>query len=177
MRIGKPPMGEHISILENAIFLCLSGLAAVLVLSAVGMKRAPASALVMLAGVLAVGGLYVMLDAYFAAMAHTALLGSCVFKLVLSGEGDAGGGFRRGGRRGLLVPLAVSAAVFLVLLYLSLAFPWDIVYESSENRFASIPVIGDGLATTWILPVEMAPLLLVAALAGSMMILGERKRR
>lgn len=159
-------MGEGGSIMSDLLFLCLAAVSVACILAACLFKKQRFSIPALAASVLVISVLYVVLDAYVTVIVHLAAFGGSVLMFALSGEKE-----QSGKKNQLLVSLIVSAAVFTVLLYVSFSFPWDVFYEPAADGLASIPMVGDSLATLWILVLEAASLIVVSALLGGFLFL------
>lgn len=155
---------------SNLIFLVLClGAAASALWACLAKSRALASALFFLA-LACTAALYFIQDAFFPALAHIVLFGGVGLLFLMPAAGPV-----RPTRRALVIS-AVASALLLTLLLAALfagrpeaGFGWD------RDGFASIPVLGDSMAVSWIVPLVLASLMVVSILAGASMLAKRRK--
>ena len=126
---------------------------------------------------LGVSGLFVFAGADFLALAQLVIYVGGVLVLMLFGvmftqrnttDGAPGSGFRQ---RITGVGLALAFLALLVWLFLLLPIPYEKVTWSSEG---SIRPIGRGLLTEYLIPFELAGVLLLLALIGAVHIASKR---
>lgn len=160
------------------------GLAAVILVSA--MITAFAQTLVyagfaLLFTFLGVVGLYLYLNADFLGIAQLVIYVGGILVLLLFGVmfTQGGGLQRQPGRGAIQIPSAAIGALigFIVLLHVIFYTPWPL---SPAERAAepTIRIIGELLLTKYLLPFEVASMLLLIALVGAMVIArGETKEQ
>lgn len=70
--------------------------------------------------------------------------------------------------RGIIPATLLGAIAAGLLIYLALAFPWQL--KTPAEVEASVPPLGNALLSTYVLPFEILSLLLLAALIGAVML-------
>jgi NAD(P)H-quinone oxidoreductase subunit 6 len=129
------------------------------------------SAMGLLAALLGVAGMYVLLSADFLAVVQLLIyiggvLVLILFAIMLTSRID---GMEASPRSiGLGGASALFAATALLLSFVAIRAPWRV--ESSPKTFETTAAIGNGLLGTWLLPFEVASVVLLATLIGAITI-------
>lgn len=122
---------------------------------------------------LGVVGLYLYLNADFLGVAQLVIYVGGILVLLLFGVMFThGGGLRKQpGRRAMQIPSAAigTMIVFIVLVHVVLYTPWP-TYTAARAPQPTTRIIGELLLTKYLLPFEVASMLLLVALVGAMVI-------
>lgn len=151
---------------------------AVTVLAGVGVvvgRNILRNALALILAFLGVAALYVLLEATFLAAVQVliyvgAIAVLIIFAIMLTERLMKGG---RATNEQWWVVLVVSALLAAILIFLVGAVEWQVT--STEIRGDPIADLGRALLTTYLLPFEVASLLLLMALVGAIIIARERE--
>jgi len=154
---------------SNLICLALSLAAAAAALGACFVRsRALAAALFAIA--LAASSIhYFVQDAFFPALAHVVLFGGAGMIFLMPAPARV-----RPAPRSMMVSAAASVALFCGLLLVALAWRPEASLGWDRDGFASIPVLGDSMAVSWIVPLILAALLVASLLAGASLLVKKR---
>lgn len=153
----------------NLIGLVLSLAAAAAAVGACFIRSRVKAAALFAAALAATSIHYFMQDAYFHALAHVLLFGGAGFLFMVPEPGRLRPAMRR-----LLVSAAASAALFIGLLLAALAWRPEANPGWDRDGFGAVPVVGDSMAVSWIVPLILAALIVVTLLAGTSLLLKER---
>ncbi len=170
-------MNESSAIVNDSIFLALAAVSAACILVSCFTKRARWSVPAFLAGAATCGAAYFMLDAFYCGVAHIALFGGGGLIYSLLKQDERAHEAEEGDRPKLAGPLAVSIALFGLLVFVSFSLDWDAAAGGWGGGFSVAAIIGDSMASRWVLAFAAAAVLIGGSLAGSFLILkgGARK--
>ena len=150
------------------LVLCLAAAASAL-WACLAKSRALSTALFSLA-LACTAILYIIQDAFFPALAHILLFGGMGLLFLMPPGKPA-----RPARRSVVISVAASAVLFIVLLVAVFFWRPEAGFGWDRDGFASIPVLGDGMAVSWIVPLVLAAVLVASLLAGASMMVKRRK--
>ena len=129
------------------------------------------SAMGLLSSLVGVGGLYVMLSADFVAITQVlvyigGVLVLIIFAVMLTSQiQDINVSYRS---MGLVGGYAVFFVTATLLCFIAIWTPWKLTGEAPVTDTTA--AIGNGLLGTWLLPFEIASVVLVATLVGAIVI-------
>ncbi|HJX64504.1 MAG TPA: NADH-quinone oxidoreductase subunit J [Polyangia bacterium] len=156
----------------NLVVFCLFALAAVVGAAGVPMsKNIFWSAMGLLSALVGVGGLYVLLSADFLAVTQLlvyigGVLVLIIFAVMLTSQ------IKEIEVSNQNVGLVSGAILFFltgtVLSYVAIWAPWKAVLRPESHETSA--AIGNGLLGTWLLPFEVASVLLLATLIGAIVV-------
>jgi NAD(P)H-quinone oxidoreductase subunit 6 len=158
----------------NTEFLTFVVFALVVVVGAAAVPMAKNifwSAMGLLGALLGVAGMYVLLSADFLAVVQLLLyiggvLVLILFAIMLTSRIE---GIEASPRSiGLGGGIALFALMALVLSFVAIRAPWRVA--DSPKTFETTAIIGNGLLGTWLLPFEVASVVLLATLIGAITI-------
>ena len=142
-------------------------------------KNVVHSALFLLLSLIAVAGLFLLAFAEFLALVQVLIYGGAVtllllFALMLTRMRDFPGNLDNPQRP---LALIVAVAVLLFLLAMVVATPW-VSQEKELGEGVGLTVLAQSLFTNWVVPFEVASLVLLVALIGALIIArgGDRER-
>ncbi len=156
---------------EFAVFVFLA-LATLIGAAAVALSRNIFwSAMGLLSSLIGVGGMYVLLSADFVAITQLLIyiggvLVLIIFAIMLTSQIQDINVSNRS--IGLLGGYAAFFVVSLLLSFVALWAPWRL--GSKEPIANTTTALGDGLLGTWLLPFEIASVVLVATLVGAIVV-------
>ena len=147
-------------------------LAALTVISALGVmasRNLLHAVLFLILSFLGVSGFFILLSAEFLAMAQIIIYVGAIavlvlFAVLLTPRAGRDNGETRMAAPGILLSIALAA----VLIFVAYALVRRYGGPGSERLAAS--TLGEAMLTTWVLPFEIASVLLTAALVGSIML-------
>ncbi|MFN0095654.1 MAG: NADH-quinone oxidoreductase subunit J [Dehalococcoidia bacterium] len=115
-----------------------------------------------------VAGFFILLSAEFLAMAQVIIYVGAIAVLVLFAILLTPRSLRDNGETKMALPAAMLAAVLAAItMFVVHDTDWNQVEQSPDLAVAEI---GDALLNTWVVPFELASVLLTAALIGSIML-------
>jgi NAD(P)H-quinone oxidoreductase subunit 6 len=129
------------------------------------------SAMGLLSSLVGVGGMYVLLSADFVAITQVlvyigGVLVLIIFAVMLTSQIQEINVSNRS--MGMVAGYAIFFVVSVLLSFVAIWAPWQV---TATNAVANTTVaLGDGLLGTWLLPFEVASVLLVATLIGAIVI-------
>jgi NADH-quinone oxidoreductase subunit J len=149
-------------------------LAALAIVSAIGVVTIPSvvhAALALILSLLAVAGFYILLSSEFLALTQVLIYGGAVSIILIFGLM-----LTRGGRDLPSVPAAAhwplallsAGALMITLLTAVLDVEWP--RDAGEITLVSIDTLGGALFKDWLLPFELASVVLLVALIGAVVI-------
>ncbi len=156
---------------EFAVFVFLA-LATLIGAAAVALSRNIFwSAMGLLSSLIGVGGMYVLLSADFVAITQLlvyigGVLVLIIFAVMLTSQIKDINISNRS--IGLVGGYAIFFVVALLLSFVALWAPWKLT--TKEPPAATTALLGDGLLGTWLLPFEVASVVLVATLVGAIVV-------
>ena len=161
--------------LLQTVFLIVSS---VTILGAVGVVAARnilRSALFLILSFLGVGALYILLEAPFLAAAQVLIYVGAIaililFAIMLTERLMKGG---KSTNEQWWVVLVLSTLLAAILIFLAVGAGWPV--EKGQLTLDPISALGESLLTTYLLPFEVASLLLLMALIGAIIIAREEK--
>ena len=165
---------------ESILFYIFGGLA---VVSALGMilnfRNTVASAMSLVVTMVSLGAIYLLLEAYFVAAVQIMVYGGAIvvlFLFVVMLLNLSTDEFPRAGVRFTKIAVMCAAAVILARVIPALMGNPDLVVHSAAppEGFGGYRQVGIALYTDYVLLVEMASLLLLAAIVGAL-VLAKRK--
>ncbi len=163
-------MGRSLTV-EQVFFYII---AAAVISTAIGVVTVPNivhAALLLVASLLSIAGLYVLLSAEFIALVQVLLYAGGVIILVLFALMMTRGREVRGQAiDGAQKPFAVLAGLALLGVLTSVAV--STAWRAREGDFTPVPLaaIGEALFSTWAVPFEIASLVLLVALVGAIVV-------
>jgi len=149
-------------------------LAAVAIISGIGVVTIPSvvhAALMLILSLLAVAGFYILLSSEFLALVQVLVYAGAVATIILFGLM-----LTRGGRDMPSVPaaahwpLALLAAGALMVVTLIAVLDSEWPRDAGEVTLVSINTLGGALFRDWLLPFEVASVVLLVALIGAVVI-------
>lgn len=154
-------------------------LALLSVIAAVGVVTVPNvvhAALFLILSLLGVAGFYILLSSEFLALVQVLIYGGAVATIILFGLMLTGGRDLPAVGPGAQWPLAllVSGALVVLLLTAVLNTTWP--RDAGEMTLISINTLGSVLFREWLLPFELASLVLLVALIGAVVISSQEER-
>lgn len=161
-------------VLTYTAFFIMAGLTLLGGVLVVSFRNILHAALALMLSFVGVAGIYVLLEAEFIAAAQVlvyvgAISILIIFAIMLTR------GLMKGGEpsqnRQWIAAAAVSLFLFAVLFFVSIGTAWPLAQTTVNTDL--IPKIGTELMTTYVLPFEVASLLLLAALVGAIVIARE----
>lgn len=155
---------------ELVLFLLAAATVLVAGVAVVAARNLVRAAFWLLPCFLGVAGLFVLLGAYFLAAIQVLIYAGAIMLLllfVLMLTRDAGGALAAPHNRQAVWALAAAALVAGVTLSVVVAFPWPLQLAAAR---ASTAAIGEALLRTYLLPFEVASVLLLAAIIGAIVI-------
>lgn len=153
----------------SLIGLVLSLTAAAAAVGACFMRSRVRAAALFAAALTATSIHYFMQDAYFPALAHMVLFGGAGLLFLVPEPGRP-----RPAVRSLMISAAASVALFFGLVLATLAWRPEVNLAWDRDGFGAIPVLGDSMAVSWIVPLVLAALLFATLLAGTSLLLKKR---
>jgi len=161
--------------MAQAVFIVVSGVTLLAALAVVGLPNIFHSALALVLALLGVAALYALLGAgYLAVVQVLVYVGAVAVLIILAIMVSE----RFMGRRSLpfnqqwWLSAALSGALFLVLAYLVVSVPWPAVPGQPPRDM--VARLGEALVGRYLLPFEVASLVLLASLIGSVYIAREK---
>jgi NADH-quinone oxidoreductase subunit J len=168
---------------EMVVFLAFAFVAVVTGIGVIFARNAVYSALLLVANFFCLAVFYVLLNAQFlAAVQITVYAGAImvlfVFVIMLLSPASEKNVLRRGGRQGLIaIPLAIvfiAQAVVAIASGVMSTSKGPYTLEHINELGGSVQAVGSVLFTDYLLPFEIASLLLIVALVGAV-VLGKRR--
>ncbi len=154
-----------------AAFYCFAGITILSALAIVWTRQILYAAFALLFTFLGVAGLYVLAGADFVAVVQILIYVGGILVLLIFGvmlTNRKKEGFPVSGRvnrfTGLLVAVGLFAVFLSIFLHANLAF---LDAKPTTNTPSSLPQIGVGLMTDYLVPFEVAAILLMVALMGA----------
>jgi hypothetical protein len=175
MREARSEMGEGGASVPIEVLAAAAVAAAAAIAAAASVKRTGTSVFLHAAGILALGGVYVLLDACLSAVSLVLLFGTGVLACSARGDGVQGGGTDRAARRRWIGPAAASAAVLGVLLFFSFGPQWAAVRRPQAAGLSSIADAGDALVTGRAAALVLGSLVVATALLGAVRLIAGRR--
>lgn len=172
-------------IIDDVFFWVLAATAVVSALAMIHTQNIFRAAIMLVVTFVAVAGLFVLLSAEFLAVVQVLIYAGAIsilliFAVLLTREGEEGNPANR-----LRIPAALGAALMLVVLVTVIAATdWLLLDGTLETGamarvdevFASTPIwLASLLLKEWVLPFEIASVLLLAAAVGALVIVRERQ--
>jgi NADH-quinone oxidoreductase subunit J len=149
-------------------FYVLSGLTLVAAGGVMVSRNLLHAVLFLIVTFIGVAGFFILLSAEFLAMAQVIIYVGAIAVLVLFAVLLTPRAGRDNGETKMALPAAMLAAVLAaVTMFVVHDTDWNRV-EDSPN--VAVAELGDALLNTWVLPFELASVLLTAALVGSIML-------
>ena len=159
----------------HIVFIVLSIVTLGAAIAVVTLRNLLRSALFMILAFFGVAGLYILLEAEFLAviqvLVYIGAIAILIIFAVMLTRRDAGRWAARFNQQWWLVALAVLP-LFGALVYTLWRVNWQVTTASPPAEI--IPLLGQELVTTYVLPFEVASVLLLAALVGAIVIARER---
>lgn len=167
--------------MEMVMFIILGAIAVASAVSVIAQKRVVYSALSLLLNVCALAGLYILLNAQFIAIAQLIVYAGAIVVLFLFGimllEVDWED-FKAGKMGWLRYPAIVLAAVLLIeVIYMLSAGALGATGTYTQDLVAqhgNVWMLGRALFTDYLVPFELASILLLGAIVGAVF-LGEKR--
>jgi len=170
---------------QEAIFWLLAATSVVAALAVIRLRDIFRAALMLVVVFLAVAGLFVLLSAEFLAVVQVLIYAGAVsiliiFAVFLTREVETGNPSNR-----LRLPALMGAGLILAtLVFVALRTNWHLLEDSLSPEsldkvkevFATTPEwLADLLLQEWVLPFEVASVLLLAAILGALVLVRERQ--
>jgi NADH:ubiquinone oxidoreductase subunit 6 (subunit J) len=114
--------------------------------------------------------LYFAEDAFLPALASIVLFGGAGLLFLVPGSGRV-----RPAPRSAAISAAASIALLALLLAAVFAWRPEPGFGWDRDAFGSIPVLGDSMAVSWIVPLILAALMVVCVLAGASLLVKKRR--
>ena len=184
--LKSPPSKEanKLAILD-ILFWAMATISIVAALAVIHVRDLFRAALFLVVSFVAVAGLFVMLSAEFLAAVQVLIYAGAIpiliiFAIMLSPNVQQGNTYNR-----LMLPaLIVASGVLAVLIFAIVKTKWNLLEYAHLSLATRLKVeevfadttssIGDLLLRNWVLPFEMASILLLAALIGALVLVRER---
>lgn len=166
-------MNRMIEALPALLFYIFSAVTVAGALCVVALKDIVRCAMSFAATMLGVAAIYLLLDAGFIAMVQVLIYVGAVtvlilFAVMLSQKYTGGAEIKQHNRQSL--PAAAAVAVFLAVLVPALTGAWAGVKMPAEADPGTAQAIGALLMQPYVVPFEVASLLLLAAMVGAIII-------
>jgi NADH-quinone oxidoreductase subunit J len=154
----------------EVVFYLLAALAIVSAIGVVTMPNVVHAALFLILSLLAVAGFYILLSSEFLALVQVLVYAGAVATIILFGLMLTRGREMPSVGAGAQWPLAllVSGALIVVLVTAVLDSAWP--GDAGEVTMVGINALGGALFRDWLLPFELASVLLLIALIGAIVI-------
>lgn len=147
------------------------GLAAITLIAASGVmfsRNLLHAVLFLILSFVGVAGFFVLLSADFIAMAQIIIYVGAIAVLVLFAVLLTPRSGRDNGETSMLAPaVLLSIALFAVIVFVVYDTDWALISESPNLTAREL---GNALLSTWVLPFQLASVLLTAALVGAIML-------
>ena len=148
-------------------------LALIAILAAVGTVTVPNvvhSALFLILSLLSVAGFYILLSSEFLALVQILVYAGAVATIVLFGLMITGGREMPTSNIGSQWPLGLLFAGALMVALLTAVIDTDWPRDAGQITIVSVNTLGDALFSQWLLPFEIASVVLLIALIGAIVI-------
>ncbi len=166
--------------MATAVFYTFATLAVASALLCVTRRSPLNSALFLIGTLFSLAGMYIILDAQFIAMLQIIVYAGAImvvflFVIMLLNLGRIGPSDLRG-RFGQLVALAAAVLLFLQLLTIRAATPQEDLrlpegaLAAIQQREGAVGMVADPLFRTYLIPFEIASVLLLAAIVGAVVL-------
>lgn len=161
-------------VLTYAAFFVMAGVTLVGGVLVVAFRNILHAALALMLSFVGVAGIYVLLEAEFVAAAQVLVYVGAISILIIFAIMLTRGLMKKGEpsqNSQWIAAAAVSLFLFAVLFFVAIGTAWPVMQSAVKTDL--IPKIGVELMTTYVLPFEVASLLLLAALVGAIVIARE----
>jgi NADH:ubiquinone oxidoreductase subunit 6 (subunit J) len=161
-------------VLTYAAFFLMAGVTLLGGMLVVALRNILHAALALMLSFMGVAGIYILLEAEFLAAAQVLIYVGAISILIIFSIMLTRGlmsGNQPSQNSQWIAAAGVSVLLFAVLLFVSIGTAWPIAQRAVNTDL--IPKIGTELMTTYVLPFEIASLLLLAALVGAIVIARE----
>lgn len=160
----------------RGVFIALSTVTLAAAVGVVTNRNLFRSALLMILSFVGVAGIYVLLEAGFLAAVQVLVYVGAIAILIIFGVMLTPNMMRRDIRaanRQWLIGLVVAAALFVLLVFVLTSTGWRTVSTAAPQD--AISGIGEALVGDYLVPFEVASVLLLVALVGAIIIARERE--
>ena len=148
-------------------------IAAVAIVSAIGVVTVPNivhAALFLIGTLVAVAGFYILLSSEFLALVQILVYAGAVATLILFGlmltRGRDMPSVSTGAQWPAALVVVTALAITLLVVVIDTTWPRD----AGEVTLVNLETLGNALFTTWLLPFEVASIVLLVALVGAIVI-------
>lgn len=156
--------------IAEIVFYMVAALSIVAAIGVVTMPNVVHSALFLILALLGVAGFYILLSSEFLALVQVLIYAGAVATIVLFGLMLTRGRDMPSVPPGAQWPLALVSAIALVIVLWTAVLDSEWPRDAGEVTVVGINTLGGALFRDWLLPFEVASLVLLVALIGAIVI-------